>query len=377
MRITKKNLSLVKYLQKEHKKLNIKITIKIFKTMKRTGVLIILVLGMFFSGFAQDYYTVLEDQLTTEQKAVITEAKATVTKAEGLIKKAEAEEVKNAKLIASDKKGKQKKAEKKLVDAKKYRISAATKYDEAYSSIFNMYMEILNSAEYIFVEDGSQSQKYTDDANTNFADGQRVLAKYQELKTEAALEKKAYSTLKSDLASMITYEETGLQMVVDAILLWKGQENKKKERDNADKAAWENAKKIDKIASYKNYLATYPDGAYAKDAADKIEELEEAFLSSQTTATATGKKIVYKIQILADKTEWSNSNIKAKIYSGTETIEKRYADGYYKYSIGEFKTYAEAKNFKNKVGNGAFVICFVEGKQVDILDALKVEGVKP
>jgi len=346
--------------------------------MKKTGIILFLILGFFVKSFSQDFYTVLEDQLTADQKAVITTAKATIAKGDAQVKKADAEDVKNAKLLDSDKKGKQKKAEKKSVDAKKYRINAAIKYDEGYTAIFNMYMEILNSAEYIFVEDGSLSQKYTDDANTSFADGQRVLAKYQDVKTEDALIKKTYTTLKSDLASMVTYEETGLQMVVDAILLWKGQDAKKTELDNADETAWTGAKKLDKIPAYKNYLASYPEGLHAEEAATKIEALEDAFLEAQSKTATTSNKVTYKVQILADKKEWTDAKIKSKIYFGTETVNKRYDDGYYKYSIGEFKTYAEAKTFKNKIGvKGAFVTCFVEGKQVEILDALKVEGVKP
>jgi len=345
--------------------------------MKKIGVILTLILGFYINSFSQDFYTVLEDQLTADQKAVITTAKATIAKGDAQIKKAEAEDTKNAKLLSSDKKGKQKKAEKKSVDAKKYRINAAIKYDEGYTAIFNMYMEILNSAEYIFVEDGSASQKYTDDANTSFADGQRVLAKYQDIKAEDALEKKIYTTLKSDLASMVTYEQTGLQMVVDAILLWKGQEAKKEQVDAADETAWTGAKKLDKIPAYKNYLASYPEGKHAEEAAAKIESLEEAFLQDQTK-TGTGKKVVYKVQILADKQEWTDARIKSKIYFGSESITKRFTEGYYKYSIGEFKTYAEAKSFKNKTNvKGAFVICFVDGNQVDVLEALKTEGVKP
>jgi len=345
--------------------------------MKTISLIFILFIAIYSSAFSQDtdVYTILDDVLSEDEKTIVSDAIENISKGDTYLAKAETEDEATAKLFTSSKKKKQKKAEKKSVEAKKYRIKAATFYDKGNQAIFDLYMEKLNSAEYEFTEDNTQAQTYVDDGNTLFAEGQRTLVTYKAYTDDNLESSVKYSTLKSDLKTMKTNEDDALQMLADAITLWKSQTAKKQKQDLADEQAWKGALTLNTIPAYKNYLASYPTGLHAQEAADKIETLEETFLTAQQT---TSKNLVYKVQILADKKKWTTTEIKSKIYFGTETVVERYADSYYKYSIGEFTNYTAAKAFKNKCGvKSAFVVCFVDGTQVDITKALDVEGVKP
>lgn len=343
--------------------------------MKRIILLIAFCFGIFSISFAQeDVFTALNDILTEEEIALLDDAQKNLSKGDTYVSKAEKEEIDNAKLMNSSKAKKKKKAEKKLVDAKKYRIQAAEFYDKAYLAAYNVYMEIVIDAEWEFPEDGTLAQEYLDDANTQFADAQRTLAKYGEYSEDQLQKSVKYQTLKSDLGTIKSTEEEAVYKLIDAILLYEEQEVKAQERDAADNLAWKNAVSKNSIDSYKSYLTAYPTGIHAQEAASKIEALEEAFLAAQQS----NSNVKYKVQICADKKKWTTANIKSKIYSGTESIDERYADGYYKYSIGEFSTYNEAKTFKNRIGvKGAFVVCFVDGEQVHVTKALEAEGVEP
>ncbi|MCK5168732.1 MAG: hypothetical protein KAQ75_02545 [Bacteroidales bacterium] len=85
-----------------------------------------------------------------------------------------------------------------------------------------------------------------------------------------------------------------------------------------------------------------------------------------------GKGIVFKVQIAADTKTLSSENLH-KIYSGYEKIQRYEEDGWYKYSVGEFKTFAEANEFRKTCGvNGAFIISFQGDKKVNVLAATKM-----
>ncbi|NMD00893.1 MAG: SPOR domain-containing protein [Bacteroidales bacterium] len=74
----------------------------------------------------------------------------------------------------------------------------------------------------------------------------------------------------------------------------------------------------------------------------------------------------YRIQIAAFKKKISKYQL-SEIYPEVEFIKEEFIDGLYKYTIGDFKTIDEAKEFKNKTGiYGAFVVSYENFKRVTI-----------
>jgi len=63
--------------------------------------------------------------------------------------------------------------------------------------------------------------------------------------------------------------------------------------------------------------------------------------------------------------------MQVEIYNGSETIDENLENEWYKYSIGPFRTYRQAREFREKSGVlGAFVIVFVHGHKVNANEAL-------
>jgi hypothetical protein len=76
------------------------------------------------------------------------------------------------------------------------------------------------------------------------------------------------------------------------------------------------------------------------------------------------------VQIAASRVPLKRKMI-AEIYNGSEKIDENIENEWYKYSIGPFRTYRQAREFRERSGVlGAFVIVFVHGRKVNANDAL-------
>ncbi len=78
------------------------------------------------------------------------------------------------------------------------------------------------------------------------------------------------------------------------------------------------------------------------------------------------KKIVYKVQIAASRTELPLEKL-TEIYAPKpeEIINNNIEDGWYKYAVGKFPTYAEAQAYKDNMGvPGAFIIAYKEDEKI-------------
>lgn len=92
-----------------------------------------------------------------------------------------------------------------------------------------------------------------------------------------------------------------------------------------------------------------------------------AFLSKSTPESKkSSSAFSYKIQILVSKERMSQQSLR-KIYPGKENIEVNFEDKWYKYTIGNFKTYKEAKIFKDHLQlEGSFIVAYLNGKRVEV-----------
>jgi len=82
-------------------------------------------------------------------------------------------------------------------------------------------------------------------------------------------------------------------------------------------------------------------------------------------------EIIFKIQILAVRKEADELRVRS-IYSGNEKVTENIENGWYKYTIGNFQTYAEAIAYKNKLNLlGSFVVAYQGGFRVDISSVIK------
>lgn len=103
---------------------------------------------------------------------------------------------------------------------------------------------------------------------------------------------------------------------------------------------------------------------------------KESFAGNENISEKEEKNIIYKVQIAADKNVLTQ-NVLKKMYSGNKEIKMINENGWNKYSIGDFESFAEADAYRKKIGvEDAFVVGYEDGLKVDLL-AVNKENKKP
>lgn len=93
--------------------------------------------------------------------------------------------------------------------------------------------------------------------------------------------------------------------------------------------------------------------------------------ATSTAAMSTVDGVVFRVQLIAVKKGPLSVKEQAKLYSGSETIMERQEEGMYKYTIGEFKTFREARNFRNNLQTkDTFIVSFRDGKRIPLDEAI-------
>jgi len=99
--------------------------------------------------------------------------------------------------------------------------------------------------------------------------------------------------------------------------------------------------------------------------------LQNSAANHQNVKTLNDEKIIYSVQIGAFKEFYLTSE-------GLMNLSEYQADGYNKMSIGNYKTYAEAKTLKDSLNKLGFKGCFLSarsfGKPIDIREALALSN---
>ncbi len=323
-------------------------------------------------GNPEIYFTILENILNTIEKEQINGYREQKTKADELMTEADKEDEKNLSLLLSDKDSDKEKAEKKLYDAKKFRKNALIYYDVAYGGLYDFYVQKMTGVIYDFPEDEIKANELIADAEQNIFEAREISSKYAKINDEKIAEI-PYLTLKDDVNKAFELYNDALCYLIQAIHIWQSQDEKTKQIIANDKKQWDNAQQDNSIASYQNYISKNPDGEYVTQAQRMIQQLKDEQLNELGQTNTKG--LVYKVQICADRKPLSDNKIKTDIYKGDKKIEERFADGFYKYSIGFFRTYEEARILRDNCNvKGAFVVCFLDGKQIHITEGIKIEN---
>lgn len=119
------------------------------------------------------------------------------------------------------------------------------------------------------------------------------------------------------------------------------------------------------IDAQRTVLKMYTGEIKIEKPAEKIEEpVVEEPVKVNVVKKVPVRKITYKIQIAASRVELTRPVLIEK-YSGDERINNALEDGWYKYSIGKFSTYAEAQAFKEGANvPDAFIIAYKENEKI-------------
>jgi tetratricopeptide (TPR) repeat protein len=99
---------------------------------------------------------------------------------------------------------------------------------------------------------------------------------------------------------------------------------------------------------------------------EKHEEVKIILTDDNHKQIDNSKGVVYKVQIFASRIPTQMNEIKRK-YKGNMDIQKVYEDKWYKWTIGEYPSYTEARKcFFSSGVYDAFIVAYVDGKKVHI-----------
>jgi len=343
------------------------------KTLKAIILFSMLLLGI--NVTAQEAFLLPEQLITPEIKGAISKATDDVKKGDALVKQADEADSKYEKFLNSSKKRKQAKGERKSVPAKKQRIKAAKFYLSAYSKLDEAYTSVLSGATFSFSEDQDEANELISNADERIAKARTEIEKFTKI-TDKALETTTYETVKNQMREAQADLDAAVIDKLYAIKLWMAQSDKKLQTEVEETKLWNSARATHTIVAYRDYIAQYPSGKYVTEARGYIKQLEAELLNNNKDDAEKG--LLYRVQILADKQQWTIDKVKQKAgYKASQPIDEKFVDGYYKYWVGSFKKYTEANAFKKSLKiRGAFVVCFNDGKQIHVKEAQKLEGKK-
>lgn len=333
---------------------------------------------LLFSGssYAQegtDMFDILVDYVTEEQSTTLTKLQEDIAKGEKLVSQAETQDKANAKFLSATKKGKQKKAEKKTVEAKSLRIKAAKYYEKSFESLYNIYKAVLDDATFTFPADKTNAEEFMGKAETDLQEGSSLLNPYGKLAAKG-LENTTYTKLKSDLAASKSKFNDAGSNCYNALKLYAGQAEKKDKEDAAEQAAWNQTVQTNTVDGYNRYIARYPNGKYVSEAKRRIATLQNASKVRRVTSDNPDEGLAYRIQILADKKQWSTRKLQ-RLYKGNLKIDEKEVDGYYKYWIGCYRSYNDAQEAEKALKlKQSFIVCFNEGVQIHVTEAQEIES---
>ncbi len=335
--------------------------------MNKIG-LITLLMFVFFSVKAQDsdLFSYMEEHLTAEETSSIDRAKSDLKKGDIFNAKIKAEDKKNAKYFK--KKKKRKKAEKKSVAAKQMRIKQAVSYSKAYTAIYQTYLDKVNACSFYYAEDKTKVENLLAQAESNAEEATSTIDSYKKKSKKDLKKHVAYSKLQSNLKAAINNYVSAINNLIQAYSVHIDQEQKR-EAEQEENRVWQNAESDNTIHSYQSYLNVYRNGRYSAEANRRIRALE-AKMREMARPKINGT-LIYRVQIAASKKKLPRWKL-ARIYRKTSKITTKHYDDWYKYSLGSFSKYEEAKNYLNKINvSGAFVVAYVDGVKIDIKTAIE------
>jgi len=145
--------------------------------------------------------------------------------------------------------------------------------------------------------------------------------------------------------------------------------------DETDTSKEVEEKETDQVATIEKEEVIEPSNT------EKASDSEEQLVESITNIPAPETAVAYKVQIAASHKEVGQDYF-TKIHSITEPVAIEFHETWYKYTIGSFPVYKQARDKRNKVWasdnkiNDAFVTAYNSGDRISVQEALMISKQK-
>lgn len=349
--------------------------------MKTVKLILIFVVAFTLNMQAQDAPSKKEkirNEISDGSAKKLEEAENLLQQADAMTAKANAAE---KRILKSPMK--KKKQEKALVVSKGMRLDAAYLYKKAYDKMYSAYKDEINSCAYES-EDRTQADNLAKEAQNNMKNAEKSYKQFIELRKDAGnyknwkLKKYSNNNLKNTIRSSNELRMAGIAKQEEALCLcYKCNEDALKAQDEE---AWAMAQSANTIIAYQTYLNNFPEGIYTSPAIRKIKQLEKEAEEATATNNNNGNNprlagVIFRVQILAVSQPATEGEL-AELYKGGEQIYEEFdqTDRLYKYAVGEYKNYEEAKSYNQANGIAdSFIIAIKNGQKVPITDIIPEE----
>lgn len=342
---------------------------KLFKSFITAIVFVFISASLFGQSLT---YSPAEELLSEDQADRLEKAEKYISNGEKKISEAKVIEAKYAKKKKKKKKkDKPSKYDKKIWEAKKYRILAEKDFLKAYQEATEVYSELINKAEFYEEDDIKEANSLNDNALSLIEEADDDMRSYNSMTGDKkALQNLSSSKLSSVISSSNGKKKSAFDKQKEALDLVLAQ-GRKKEDNERDERAWANAQSIHTIAAYQDYIDNFPSGKYVYKAKQMIDQLREEIERNKEPKS----DYTFMIQIASSDVTLSNRELKNR-YANTSEIKREYVDGLYKYRIDKsFITYEQAYDFAMSIKNknpDLFIVAFSkEGVQIQITEQMK------
>lgn len=151
---------------------------------------------------------------------------------------------------------------------------------------------------------------------------------------------------------------------------------------NKDLASNEMAETTDDASNQNTNAAALANAVNVSEAAnsndsDIQEATKEELIESITDIPSAETDINYKVQIAAGKTEVNQAYF-IRAHSINETVSIEYHNNWYKYTLGSYSVYKQARDRRNEIWNAdnkindAFVTAYNSGERITVQEALMI-----
>ena len=238
--------------------------------------------------------------------------------------------------------------------------------------VYDVYGEKVAASVFLYDDDETRVNNMQQDASDDYNSGKRKLKPYKKVSKKDLKKSIKHSKLTSDLSTSFDLKMASINKLIEGYAVYLEQEIKR-QLEEEEKRVWQNSLSENSIVAFQNYLSEYPSGKHVSEAINNISSLEETARKTKENEERMRSmaNLKFHVQLAASKKPLSKWKIK-RFYKGSKKIVTKHYDVWYKYSIGEFKTYEEAKAFIKTIKvRGAFVVAYQNDKKIDIQDAIR------
>ena len=273
-----------------------------------------------------------------------------------------------------------KKGERKAIPSKKIRIEIAEIMTADFEKIQDILAMRLRSVVFHFESDKQATNNLVKESASLMKSASLRLNKYNGM-SRRNLRKTSYEKLKREFETIRDLQTEALKKQFTVYHTWFAQDAKK-QKNKEDDEAWARATRVNTSKSYEEYIANFPFGKYlvlARENQNERNTIEAKEMETEEAALANAQQqngLMFRVQLIAVGEQLSQEEITV-YYSGEEEVLEIQQDGYYKYSVGVFTSYEEAKAFTHAVGGNSFVVAFSEGQPIPVGEAIKMLKKEP